>query len=122
MGKDTGYKRDYQRYPYGTYYTDERIIFPVRNQKSLKHHPKAIVSYIWEANHQTPLNQFSGFSYQFNHQQLQRIGKQIVEFNGRQIKASWDRGLETVVVTEMDGRIIPSSTAFAFVYPAYFNR
>lgn len=120
LGTDTGYRRDYQRYPYGTYYTDERIIFPVRNQKSLKHHPKAIVSYIWEADNLTLFNQFSGASKQFHHQQLQEIGAKIVEFNGRQIKASWDEELKTVVVTEMDGTIIPNSTAFAFVYPAYF--
>ena len=121
LGTNTGYNRDYQSYPYGTYYTDQRIIFPVRHQKSLKHHPKAIVSYIWEADHQIPLNQFSGASKQFNHQQLQQIGETIIEFNGRQIKASWDKQLQTVVVTEMDGTIIPSSTAFAFVYPAYFE-
>ena len=121
LGTNTGYNRDYQRYPYGTYYTDQRIIFPVRHQKSLKHHPKAFVSYIWSADHQTPLNQFSGASKQFNHQQLQQIGEKIIEFNGRQIKASWDKQLQTVVVTEMDGTIIASSTAFAFVYPAYFE-
>ena len=121
LGINTGYNRDYQRYPYGTYYTDERIIFPVRNRQNLNTHPKAIVSYIWEANALTPQNRFSGASYQFNHQQLQKVGEKVVEFNGRQIKASWDKRLETVVVTEMDGTVIPSSTAFAFVYPAYFN-
>ena len=122
LATDTGYNRDYQRYPYGSYYTDKRIIFPVRNQQNLNSHPKAIVSYIWSADTQTPKNHFSGASYQFNHQKIQQIKEKIVEFHDRQIKAYWDEQLETVVVTEMDGTIIPSSTAFAFVYPAYFDR
>ena len=29
--------------------------------------------------------------------------------------------LETVIFQEMDGTIIPSSTAFSFAYPAYFD-
>ena len=121
LATDTGYNRDYQRYPYGTYYTDKRIIFPVRNQQNLTRHPKAIISYIWESDTLTPKNNFSGASYQFDHQQLQKTKQKIVEFNGRQIKAIWDNQLETVIVQEMDGTIIPSSTAFAFVYPAYFD-
>ena len=121
LATDTGYRRDYQNYPYGTYYTDRQIIFPVRNQDNLTNHPKTIISYIWETDTQTPKNNFSGSSYQFDHQKLQQIGAEILEFNGRQIKARWDSKLETVVVEEMDGTVIPNSTAFAFVYPAYFN-
>ena len=121
LATDTGYSRNYQRYPYGSYYTDRQIIFPVRNQQNLKAHPKAIISYIWESDNQTPQNEFSGFSYQFDHQKLQATQQQVLEFNGRQIKANWDNKLETVIVQEMDGTIIPSSTAFAFVYPAYFD-
>ena len=122
LATDTGYNRNYQRYPYGTYYTDKRIIFPVRNQQKIDYHPKAIISYIWEADTKTPKNKFSGASDRFDRLQLQQIGEKIVEFNGRQIKAYWDKELETVMVTEMDGTIIPSSTAFAFVYPAYFGQ
>ena len=121
LATDTGYNRNYQRYPYGSYYTDERIIFPVRNQQDLTNHPKAIISYVWESDSKTPQNKFSGVSHQFDHQKLQSIQQEILEFNDRQIKASWDNQLETVIVQEMDGTIIPSSTAFAFVYPAYFN-
>ncbi|RMF25799.1 MAG: DUF3179 domain-containing protein, partial [Cyanobacteria bacterium J083] len=117
----TGYQRDYQNYSYGSYYTDKKIIFPVRNQANLTTYPKAIISYIWEADNQTPPDTFSGASRQFNHQKLAELKTQVLEFNGRKIKASWDEELATVIVTEMNGKIIPSSTAFAFVYPAYFN-
>lgn len=120
LSTDTGYSRNYQGYPYGSYYTDEKIIFPVRNQDSLALHPKAIISYVWEADNQTPLNRFSGANHQFVHQEVKQAGEKVVEFNGRQIKARWDSDLETVIVEEMDGTTITSSTAFAFVYPAHF--
>jgi hypothetical protein len=95
-------------------------VFPVRNQDELTLHPKAIVSYIWESDNQTPNNRFSGSSRQFPHQELQEVGTKVVEFDNRQIRARWDSELETVVVEELDGTPIPSSTAFAFVYPAFF--
>ncbi|MEM6867806.1 MAG: DUF3179 domain-containing protein [Cyanobacteria bacterium P01_C01_bin.121] len=66
----TGHDRDYTRYPYGTYYTDENIIFPVRNQHRLAHHPKEIVSYIWSADNATPFNEFSGASHAFVHEEV----------------------------------------------------
>ncbi|MEO1591014.1 MAG: DUF3179 domain-containing protein [Cyanobacteria bacterium J06632_22] len=116
----TGHQRDYLSYPYGTYYTDEAIIFPVRNQDQLTLHPKAIVSYVWETNTETPMNEFAGASHQFVHDELRQTGTQIVEFAGRDIRARWDEALETVIVEEMDGTVIPSSTAFSFVYPAFY--
>ncbi len=122
LSTDTGYTRNYQDYPYGTYYTDDRVIFPVRHKDKLNLHPKAIVSYIWEANNDIVPNSFSGTSYQFPHEQLKQVGEKIVEFNGRKIRARWDSNLATVIVEEMDGTIVPSSTAFAFVYPAYFDK
>jgi len=120
LSTKTGYRREYQRYPYGTYNTNNRIIFPVRNQEKRSLHPKAIVTYIWEADERTPLDKFSGASYQFNPVEMQEISQLIIEFNGRKIKARWQRNLKTIIVEEMDGTAIPSSTAFAFVYPAFF--
>jgi hypothetical protein len=117
----TGYSRDYSGYPYGTYYTDEQLIFPVRNQNQLQVHPKEIVSYVWQADDQTPFNQFSGHSHAFIHEAVQQAGSQEVEFAGRTIRGRWDEALATVVVEELEGTVIPSSTAFAFVYPAYFG-
>ncbi|NES20602.1 MAG: DUF3179 domain-containing protein [Symploca sp. SIO3E6] len=101
--------------------SNEQIIFPVSNQNQLKLHPKAIVSYIWQADNQKPHNLFSGDSQQFVHDELQNKGEKVVRFNGRQIRARWDSQLNTVVVEELDGTPIPSSTAFAFVYPAFFR-
>ncbi|MEM9539559.1 MAG: DUF3179 domain-containing protein [Cyanobacteria bacterium P01_E01_bin.42] len=121
LSTDTGHFRDYQTYPYGSYYTDDNIIFPVRNQDKQPMHPKTIVSYIWEANGETPHNRFAGASLQFAHRDLEQIGAKVVPFNGREIRVLWDEKMETARFEEMDGRIIPSTTAFAFVYPAYFD-
>lgn len=117
----TGHNRDYQGYPYGTYYTNEQIIFPVRNQEQRDLHPKAIVSYVWQADSQTPHNQFSGDSHAFVHEEIRQVSGQEVEFAGRTIRARWDEALSTVVVEELDGTVIPSTTAFAFVYPAFYG-
>ena len=121
LGTDTGYDRNYFRYPYGSYDTDENLIFPVRNQERLTTHPKSIVSYIWEPDQKTVFNTFSGVSQQFNHDQLKKIGSKKINFNQREIIARWSPELETVIVEELDGTVIPSSTAFAFVYPSFFE-
>ncbi|MDJ0797224.1 MAG: DUF3179 domain-containing protein [Calothrix sp. MO_167.B12] len=120
LSTDTGHNRNYQKYPYGTYYTDKQIVFPVRNQKALQLHPKAIVSYVWEANNQNPKNRFSGASTQFTHVEMAKIGTKVVKLGDRKIRARWDNQLKTVIVEELDGKTLPSSTAFAFVYPAFF--
>ncbi|MEM9267241.1 MAG: DUF3179 domain-containing protein [Cyanobacteria bacterium P01_F01_bin.13] len=117
----TGHTRNYDGYPYGTYYTDERIVFDVRNQDQLELHPKTIVSYVWEPDGKTPHNQFSGDSLQFVHDEVQQQGSQEAELSGRTVRARWDEQMETVVVEELDGTVIPSSTAFAFVYPAFYG-
>lgn len=121
LSPETGYNRDYFRYPYGRYTRDKNIIFPVRNQERLQEHPKAIVSYIWQGDERTPHNRFSGDALQFSHDRMRELGEKVVEFGGRQVRARWDENLDTVVVEEMDGTPIVSSTAFAFVYPAYFE-
>lgn len=121
LATKTGHNRDYFRYPYGSYDTDTKLIFPVRNQEKLQLHPKAIVSYIWEENQKTPHNSFSGISQQFPHEELKKLGEKTVKFGDRTVKARWDTELNTVIVEELDGKIIPSSTAFAFVYPSFFD-
>lgn len=121
LSTNTGHNRNYYSYPYGSYYTDNRLVFPVRNQQQLRLHPKEIVSYVWESDSSTPHNLFSGESLQFVHSEIENIGEKIVEFSGRQIRARWDDEMKTVIVEELDGTLIPSSTAFAFVYPAFFG-
>lgn len=122
LATETGYNRDYFRYPYGSYYTNKMLIFPVRNQEQLTTHPKTIISYIWQADNQTPYNNFSGVSQQFNHAELEKLGSKKVKLGDSQVIARWEKELETVIVEELDGTIISSSTAFAFVYHSFFGQ
>jgi len=122
LSTETGYERNYQEYPYGSYYTDDEIIFPARNQDERELAPKTIVTYVWEHDSGTPQNRFSGASHRFVNRRIKQAGERVVTFNGRKVRARWDPQLETVIVEELDGTRLPSSTAFAFVYPAYFGR
>ncbi len=121
LSTETGHRRDYSRYPYGTYNRDDRIIFPVRNQEQLAEAPKEILTYIWQPDGETPHNLFSGDSLQFIHRDLQAAGEQEVEFNGGRAIVRWDEQLQTAIAEDVKGNPIPSSTAYAFVYPAYFG-
>ncbi len=121
LSTKTGYRRDYFRYPYGSYYTDERIIFPARGQDQRTLPAKEIISYIWEADDTTPQDRFGGASIELVHSDLKKLGEKTLDWQGRQIRAYWDSELSTVRVTELDGTPLVSSTAFAFVYPAFFG-
>lgn len=43
LSKETGFVRDYETYPYGTYETDQAIYFPVTDDGKALAHPKTIV-------------------------------------------------------------------------------
>lgn len=121
LSEDTGFRRNYFRYPYGTFYTDDTIIFPVRNQENRQVHPKEIESYIWNPDKNTPQNLFSGESIHFTHKELEEIGNKTFLFNGEKIEARWNEQLGTIQFFTEDETEVPSSTAFGFVYPAFFE-
>lgn len=120
LSSDTGYRRDYQRYPYGSYRGDENIYFAVRGQQRLDRHPKAAVSYLWEPDGVTPTDHFSGLAVAFLHEEVKRLGSHQVQVGERTLRARWDEVLETVVVEE-NGVVVPTSPAFAFVFFAFFG-
>lgn len=103
--------------------TDDAIIFPLRHQQLLKRPPKTIISYIWNSNENPPvLNKFTGISQAVTHHQV-RVEQTInISYGQKQVTANWDPQLETVVFHDQQGRPLVSSTAFAFVYPAFFGQ
>ena len=122
LSTNTGYARDYFGYPYGSYRTNRALLFPVRNQQLLKLHPKRMVSYLWnpsESDH--PRNDFAGPSAAVIHERVRQAGALEVPYGDRKIVARWEPKLETVVFHDQDGTRLVSSTAFAFVYPAFFG-
>ena len=120
LSSETWYDRDYFRYPYWDYYTNKTIIFPARNQEDLNMHPKENVSYIWKIDWNIPKNVFSWESTQVIHEEIKNKKEQILKFNWKEIKAIWDKDLEAVRFMDWEEEI-PSSTAFWFVYPAFFE-
>ncbi len=122
LSTDTGYRRGYFRYPYGTYYTDDRLIFPARNQHRRVMHPKEIMAYYWEADDQMPLNYFSGFFATANFKKVQESKEVELPFGNTKIKAIWDTDLETVRFLSADDELLGGSTAFGFVIPAFFGK
>ncbi len=120
LSTETGFRRDYHRDPYGDYRTEPYLLFPVRNQEQLKIRAKDIVTYVWRANDKTPFNTFSGEAFQVSVKTMQQQTKLNFHFAGKPAAAVWDERLARVAFYS-EGREIPASTAYAFVYPAFFS-
>ena len=120
VSSETWHSRDYFRYPYWTYYTNEQLIFPVRNQEELKIHPKEIVSYIWQTDDKTPQWIFSGDSFQIVHKELKDAWEIKIKYLWKDVLIKWDDDFEVARFFDWINEI-PSSTAFGFVYPAFFE-
>lgn len=120
LSTDTGYSRNYKRYPYGSYYTDESIIFPARNQDNLKHHPKEIMQIVFEHDSRNPQGLFSGEKYVISQSELKEKSSVSFFFQSKKITAVWDNTLNTARFYDGESEI-PSMALFAFVYQAYFE-
>ena len=59
LSAKTGHSRSYGRYPYGTYKTDNRLIFPVRNSDDRLHHKERVLALI--ADQQARAYRFESF-------------------------------------------------------------
>lgn len=116
---DTGYDRDYTRYPYGTYYTDDNIIFPTRNSNNLKDHPKEIYSYIYNDSKQE-FNAFSGEYLSYSHKEVRSAGRIEITNNPLADEALWDTNTNSITFKKA-GAVVPASTAFYFILPAFFG-
>ncbi|MFQ5586713.1 MAG: DUF3179 domain-containing (seleno)protein, partial [Thermodesulfobacteriota bacterium] len=144
LSADTGYSRNYFRYPYGAYFTSSTLIFPVRNRDRVAGHIKDIVYIIWAPDDKTPFNGFSGKSRAFLLKEIERRGVANGTFGNDRVAAILDRQIDAVRVFETEGEVIsvsngkvvyrkggedklttlreiPTTASFAFVYPAFFG-
>jgi hypothetical protein len=119
LSPDTGHSRDYFRYPYGSYMTNETIIFPVRNQEKIVGHPKDIETYYIDASERSPTSKFAGVAIRFRNESVKNLGSIIERRDGREFRAEWDEELHVVRVFEGE-RELATTTSFGFVYPAFF--
>jgi len=118
---ETGHNRDYTRYPYGSYYTDENIIFSVSRQELLQEHPKEILQVIFQHDEKTPTDRFSGATQHFTQERVQAAGTIEFEWSESTATATWDTQLETIIFTDSSGEVIPDMALFGFVHPAHFQ-
>ncbi len=117
---DTGYRRNYDGYPYGTYYTDDTIVFPIKNENLITEHPKEIAQVIFR--HDTnPFDEFSGDAVYFNQKDVRDRKTISFEWGETKGQAEWDEDLETIVFKDVNGGIIPDMALFHFVYPPFFK-
>jgi len=121
LSLETGYNRNYSKYPYANYNTSTEIKFPIRNQDKLIGQPKDLISYIWQTDDKTPTNNFSGESYKILYSELKEKHTINFIFNNKSYSAVWDNELQTPRFFDDAKTEIPASTAYAFVYPAYFQ-
>lgn len=143
MAKKTGTTRNYFKYPYGDYYTNDRLLYPVPNLDKLKLHVKEHVTFVCENDGKVAHNAFSGPFRQFVDKEVRQKGFEAAPFGTRWIVALWDKSFESVRVygtpeeatslsdsqlTLKGGKKIalknlkelPSSRAFAFVPQGLF--
>ncbi|NOS35463.1 MAG: DUF3179 domain-containing protein, partial [Deltaproteobacteria bacterium] len=143
LSPETGYSRRYFRYPYGTYFTDSSLIFPVRNREKVTGDVKEIFYIIWESDDEIPFNRFSGRSSAFSLKEVEARGIVNGNFGSATVAATIDKTTGVVRVFETTGEVaslrggvvvyrngekreiadlreIPTSASFAFVYPAFF--
>lgn len=144
LSKKTGSTRNYFKYPYGDYYTNDRMVYPVLNFNSRKQHPKDAVTFVAEPDNKVVHNKFSGAFRQFEAKAVKEKGFEVAPFGNRWVVALWDPSFETVRIYETpeeaasvaggvaalkSGKKIalkglkelPSSRAFAFVLPGLFQ-
>jgi len=144
LSTGTGYSRDYFRYPYGTYFTNSQLIFPVRNVEKITGHVKESLYIIWEADEQTPMNRFSGKRSAFFLNEIEKRGIVNGTFGDVKVAAFHDRRSGAVRIFETTGEVervgersviyrgggeekldtlreVPTTAGFAFVYPAFFE-
>ncbi len=143
LSTKTGYSRRYFRYPYGSYFTDSSLIFPVRNREKVTGDVKEIFYIIWEADDGTPFNNFSGRSSAFSLKEVEAMGFVNGSFGSSMVAVTMDETTGAVRVFETTGEVmsikggravyrngeevklhklreIPATASFAFVYPAFF--
>lgn len=143
LSPETGYSRRYFRYPYGSYFTDSSLIFPVRNREKVTGDVKEIFYIIWEPDDEIPFNRFSGKSSAFSLKEVEVRGIVNSRFGSAKVAATIDETTGAVRVFETTGEVaslrggvvvyrngekrkiadlreIPTTASFAFVYPAFF--
>jgi len=118
---ETGHSRDYTRYPYGSYYTSDDLIFPTSRQDQRTERVKEITQIVFTHDTQTPVDRFSGNHVAFTQKEIRESNSVEFSWGDSIATASWDKQLETIIFTDDAGKVIPDMALFNFVLPAHFK-
>ena len=120
LSTDTGHRRSYHNYPYGSFYTDKRIYFPVRNQHKRSAHPKEISFVIFSGENTQPFDSYGGESISLSLKELRE--KRVIKtyLGSEEVIISYDEELDWVKAVA-GKKSLPVMAAFGFVPPAFFE-
>lgn len=106
LSQDTGYSRDYDVYPYGTYEQDTSVYFPAEGTKDDRLHPKAIV---WGI-------EVNGKFKAYEDKKLSEKGQLSDTFNGVNLKINRNKEGQVRITKDDGSQAVPErSMWFAWV-------
>ena len=110
LSRNTGYRRNYERSPYGDYDSSRDIMFPV-TERSDRFHPKTLVAGVevdgnFKAYPLPELKQVKGSRLQD-------------EFAGKKLIVRWNTESQSVQVSDIQGRTIPVNVLYWFAWYAF---
>jgi hypothetical protein len=126
LSPKTGHIRDYFDSPYKHYAENPHLYFPVRNLDGLKGNFKEGITIVFQPDGSAPPDRYGGKSVRFINSEIKREKSVDGRLGDLPVRAVWDDALQTVKVYEVGpngelGSELPSTPAFAFVYPAFFQ-
>ncbi len=108
LSRDTGYSRQYGRDPYGNYYENSFLMFPVENEDD-RIHPKTVVFGI----------EVNGVYKAYREDDLKEVGRIEDEVNGRSLLITRDEAGVVKIVDTDSGEEVIKERDFWFAWYAF---
>ncbi|MCG8429150.1 MAG: DUF3179 domain-containing protein [Chromatiales bacterium] len=112
LSTDTGYRRNYNRSPYGDYAQSRRLYFSVSNRAPAIYHPKEQVMGV-EVNGQFKAYPFVELSKQGN-------GMFAEQFAGQTFNVHWNEDARSAYATDPDGNLLSTTIGFWFAWYTFY--
>jgi hypothetical protein len=108
LSQETGYSRSYGRDPYGSYYEDSFVMFPVENQDD-RVHPKTVIFGI----------EVDGAHKAYREDDLKELGTIEDELNGKRLRVTRDEAGVVKIINLDSGDEIVKERDFWFAWYAF---
>lgn len=110
LSKNTGYRRNYERSPYGDYADSQDVMFPM-TATSDRYHPKTLVAGI----------EVGGDYKAYPLPELEQLANSRLEdeFSGKKLTLRYDKAAQAVQVTDAQENPIPVNVLYWFAWYAF---